>query len=139
MQTITKQVISELDVLFGLYQLALDYTDKIEGHSQENVQKGLDVRQRIIGKTAPCAKAAANLLKVFACAQNIPANERALVEEKRQMVKDTVSIMQRKEFGLMTGLAKNMKFIRAELAGINKKQIAAKAYIQAPRAAALSY
>lgn len=133
MDRLTSRTASELDVLYGLYQLALDYTDKIKPDDENEVSKWLETRQRILGKTDKASKTAAALLKEFAKKTNITASERALIEEKKNMIKDLLPILTKKEYELLNKMHYKMGSIRTELAGMARKQTAAKAYINAPK------
>ena len=134
MLPITQQITSEMDVLYGLYQLAIDYTSKIHPEKEVDNVKWLDTRQRILGKTAVVAQNAAELLKDFKTINNVPANERALIEEKKNLINDTLGRMRMKEIDVMKIMSSKMKSLRGELANITQRKKAAHAYITAPRA-----
>ena len=101
MLPITSQIASEMDVLYGLYKLANDFTRKIEPGKDQEVTKWLDTRQRILSKTAASSKFAAVLLKALEKEQNVPANEKALIEEKKNLVNDAMKNMQRTEYEIL--------------------------------------
>jgi len=134
MLSITIQVTSEMDVLYGLYQLAIDYTNKLEPEDNTGMIKGLDTRQRLLSRTASSTNIAATLLKKFDSANNIPANEKALVEEKKNLIKDCLLKMRQTESLLMRKMQKKMKNLRGELADITYRRKAAQSYSSAPRA-----
>ncbi len=133
MHAITQQVAAELDVLYGLYQLALDYTGKIKPEEEGEVLKWLQTRQRILGKTDIASKNAGALLKVFKTTKNIPANEQALILEKKKMIRDLLTTLRKTEFDLMKKMRTKMDSLRGELADVTRKNQAASAYVNAPR------
>ncbi|MBF0432864.1 MAG: hypothetical protein HQK83_16385 [Fibrobacteria bacterium] len=133
MLPVTTKTARELDVLYGLYQLAVDYTCKISAEDG-NAVKWIDTRQRLLGKTSIASKAATALLHLFYTTPNVPSNEKALIDSKKRMVKETLLQMQKAEFDIMKKMALKMKGIRGELAGVTRKSRAAAAYINAPRA-----
>ncbi|MFC1586338.1 hypothetical protein ACFL5V_12390 [Fibrobacterota bacterium] len=135
MLPITSQIASEMDVLYGLYQLAIDYTRKIEPEKEDGIVKWLDTRQRILSKTATASGSAVRLLKIFQVTYNVPANEKALIEEKRNMVRDIIKKMQRAEYDILKKMHKKMKSLRGELVNINHRNKAAQAYMNAPQPA----
>jgi hypothetical protein len=134
MLPITSQTAAELDVLFGLYQLAIEYTKKME-RDETHLVKWMDTRQRILGKTACASEKAVHLLKTFRITPNIPANEKALIDEKKNMIKEILPLIQQAEYKIMKKMNLRMKAIRSELAGLGRKQQASAAYLKAPRPA----
>ena len=73
------------------------------------------------------------LLKEFKIHKNISASERALIDEKKNMIKDLFTTLRKNEFELLSKMHLRMGSIRSELAGITKKKEASKAYMNAPR------
>ena len=64
----------------------------------------------------------------------MPANEKALVEEKRSLILDVAAKMQAADNQVMRAMQIRLASIRRELAGQTEKKNAMKAYINAPQA-----
>jgi len=134
MHALTHKVVSELDMLYGLYQLALDLAARIEPDDEIRTQRVMEARNRILDKTAAASGEAVNLLKAFRLEKQIPANERALVEEKRNLILDLGVKMQVADGKVMRAMQARLAGVRKELAGQTERKNAIKAYIHAPLA-----
>ncbi len=133
MHTFTSQLSSELDVLFGLYQLALDYTLKIEPDEPDEMTKWIDTRQRILSRTADASGSAIKLSRLFEMTPNVPANERALIDEKRSMIKDVLKRMKKVEHEIMQRMHSKMTALKREMTNVTQRKQAARSYMSAPR------
>jgi hypothetical protein len=133
MQPITRQLISELDLLYGLYQLALDYGQKIKP-DDDQATIWLAARDKILQRTDAASGETVRLLKQFELHHNIPANEKALVEEKRFLIADLGIKMNVADNKILKSMLVKMSQIRHELADQIERKNAIKAYIQAPMA-----
>ncbi len=132
MQTLTQQIVSNLDVLFGLYQLALDYAKKISPEEEEEALKWIGYRAKILDRTEHVSREAAAMLREFDALRNVPAAERALVEEKRNLIQDLSFKMNHVDNLLLRNLQTRLADVRQELAVQNHRKDAIKAYIRAP-------
>lgn len=132
MHALTQKVVAELDVLYGLYQMAADVTRKIVPDDEAKIQKVLDARQKILDHTGRASEALAGLLRELRAERLIPANERALVEEKRNLLLDAGTRIQAIDHQMIRQMQAKMAEIRKELAVQTERKNAAKAYIQAP-------
>lgn len=133
MHALTQQVVSELDVLYGLYQMAGDVTRKLEPEDEAKIQKVLDARQRILDHTARASEALSASLKLFQAERVIPSNERALVEEKRNLLLDAGARIQAIDHQMIRQMQAKMADIRKDLATQTERKNAAKAYLQTPQ------
>ena len=134
MHPVTLKLAGELDVLYGLYQLALEYTGKLRSEPAETMDRWLDARQRLLSKTQTASKTASGLMKTFKGLTQVTENERALIREKKALVEDLLHDMQRMENETMRVMRQKMRDIRSELAGVHHKKKAASAYLNAPAA-----
>jgi hypothetical protein len=132
MHALTQKIIAELDVLYGLYQMAADVTKKIAPEDEVRIRKVLDAREKILGHTARASEALSALLKEFQAERLIPANERALVEEKRNLLLDAGARIQAIDHQMIRQMQSKMAEIRKELAEYTERKNAAKAYLKAP-------
>ena len=135
MHPITRQLISELDLLYGLYQLALDYGQKIKP-DDDQADIWLTARDKILQRTDTASGETIRLLKQFELQPNIPANEKALVEEKRFLIADLGIKMNAADNKILKTMLIKMSQIRHELANQIERKNVIKAYIQAPMARA---
>lgn len=137
MHHLTSKIVAELDLLYGLYQLAVDLAKRIKPEDEENTARVIEARQKILERTAATSKEAAALLKAYKEERIIPANERALVEEKRNLIVDIGARMQQADNQVMRLMQAKLASLRREMAGQTEKKNAIKAYINAPQAQAL--
>lgn len=137
MHSLTVQIVAELDQLYGLYQLAVDLSKRIKPDEEELTARVIEARQKILDRTSEGSKAAASLLKAFREERIIPANEKALVEEKRNLIADIAGKMQAADGQVMRQMQVKLAAIRREMAGQTEKKNAMRAYINAPQATAL--
>jgi hypothetical protein len=138
MHALTQQVVAELDVLYGLYQMAGDVTRKLAPEDEAKIQKVLDARQRILDHTARASEALSASLKRFQAERVIPSNERALVDEKRNLLLDAGARIQAIDHQMIRQMQAKMAEIRKDLASQTERKNAARAYLQAPHAQALA-
>lgn len=134
MHPLTTRIVAELDLLYGLYQLAVDLSRRIKPEDEENTARVIEARQKILDRTAATSKEAGALLKAFREEKMMPANEKALVEEKRSLILDVAARMQAADNQVMRAMQLKLAAIRRELAGQTEKKNAMKAYINAPQA-----
>lgn len=139
MNPLTTRLISELDLLYGLYQLATDLSRRIRPDDEENTLRVIEARQKILDRSAAASKEAAALLKAFREERMMPANETALVEEKRSLILDIAAKMQAADNQVMRAMQVKLGSIRRELAGQTERRNAMKAYITAPQAQMLAH
>ncbi len=132
MQTLTHQIVGHLDVLYGHYQLALDYARKISPEEDGEALKWIGYRQKILDRTESISREAAAMLREFDVMKNVPASERALVEEKRNLIQDISFKMNHVDNQLLRNLQSRLSEVRFELAAQNNRKDAIKAYIRAP-------
>jgi hypothetical protein len=137
MHALTVQIVAELDQLYGLYQLAVDLSRRIKPDDEATTARVIEARQKILERTAVSSKEAAGLLKAFKEERMLPANERALVEEKRSLILDIAAKMQAADNQVMRLMQAKLAAVRREMAGQTEKKNAIKAYITAPQATAL--
>lgn len=133
MHVLTQQVVAELDVLYGLYQMAADVTRKLAPEDEAKIQKVLDARQRILDHTSRASEALSASLKRFQAERVIPSNERALVDEKRNLLLDAGARIQAIDHQMIRQMQAKMAEIRKDLASQTERKNAAKAYLQAPQ------
>lgn len=137
MHPLTTQIVSELDLLYGLYQLAVDLSRRIKPDEEETTSRIIEARQKILDRTAVTSREATALLKAFREEKMMPANETALVEEKRSLILDMAAKMQAADNQVMRAMQMKLGSIRRELASQTEKKNAMKAYINAPQAGML--
>ncbi|HKP94153.1 MAG TPA: hypothetical protein VJ385_00210 [Fibrobacteria bacterium] len=133
MHPLTQQIVSELDMLYGLYQMAVDLTKRIRAEDEATTQRVLDARQKVLDHTDKASKDLAALLKAFRAEKLIPSNETALVEEKRNLILDVGARIQAVDHQMIRQMQAKMAEIRKELAGQTERKNAVKAYIKAPQ------
>jgi len=133
MHPLTAKIVAELDQLYGLYQLAVDLSRRIRPDDEETTARVLEARQKILDRTAAGSREAAALLKSFREEKLMPANERALVEEKRSLILDIAAKMQAADSQVMRAMQAKLAALRKEMAGQTEKKNAARAYITAPQ------
>jgi hypothetical protein len=138
MHALTQQVVAELDVLYGLYQMAGDVTRKLAPEDEIKIQKVLEARQRILDHTSRASEALSASLKRFQVERIIPSNERALVDEKRNLLLDAGARIQAIDHQMIRQMQAKMAEIRKDLASQTERKNAAKAYLQAPQAQMLT-
>lgn len=134
MHPLTVKIVAELDQLYGLYQLAVDLSRRIRPDEEEATARVIEARQKILERTAAGSREAAALLKSFREEKLMPANEQALVEEKRSLILDIAAKMQAADNQVMRSMQAKLSAIRKEMAGQTEKKNAARAYITAPQA-----
>lgn len=134
MQPITENLVRELDLLFSLYELAADYASRIQPGEMEEAGKYLEARQKILSRTEISAREVLRLSRLFDEGRNIPLSERALVEERRNMIYDLSLRMQRLDSQILKVMQQKLTEVRKELAGQTERTSAIKAYIKAPQA-----
>jgi len=132
MHSLTQKIISEIDVLYGLYQMAADVTRKIVPEDEARIQKVIDAREKILGQTTQASQALSGLLQQFQAERLVPSNERALVEEKRNLLLDAGARIQAIDHQMIRQMQGKMAEIRKQLATYTERKNAAKAYIRAP-------
>jgi hypothetical protein len=132
MHPLTQKVIAEIDVLYGLYQMAADVTRKIVPEDEARIQKVIEAREKILEHTAQASNALSALLKDLQAERLIPSNERALVEEKRNLLLDAGARIQAIDHQMIRQMQSKMAEIRKQLATYTERKNAAKAYIRAP-------
>ncbi len=132
---ITKQLVGELDLLYGLYQLAIEYGQKI---TPDDDQAGLwlDAREKILHRTDIASKEVVKLLQQFESVPLTPANEKALVEEKRFLIADLGLKMKAADNRTLKAMQIKLAEIRGQMASQTERKNAMRAYIQAPLAQA---
>ncbi len=133
MHALTHQIVAELDVLYGLYQMAADVTRKIVPADEAKTERVLEARQKILDHTSRSSTTLTGLLKDYQGEKLIPSNERALVEEKRNLVLDAGARIQAVDHQMVRQMQAKMAEIRKELAEHTERKNAAKAYILAPQ------
>jgi hypothetical protein len=133
MHSLTQKIVAELDVLYGLYQMAVDVSKKINAEDEAKTQRVLEARQKILDHTTRASATLAGLLKAYQAEKLVPSNERALVEEKRNLLLDVGARIQAVDHQMVRQMQSKMAEIRKELAAHTERKNAAKAYIQAPQ------
>lgn len=134
MHELTQKITAELDMLYGLYQMAVDVTKRIRPEDEEKTQRVLDARQKILDHTSRSSEELVVLLKAFHAERLIPSNEKALVEEKRNLIQDVGARIQAADHQMIRQMQAKMSEIRRELADQTERKNAMKAYIRAPQA-----
>ncbi len=133
MHPLTQKIVAELDMLYGLYQMAVDLTKRIQPQDEDKTRRVLDARQKILDHTDKGSKELTELLKAFRAERLIPSNEMALVEEKRNLILDVTARIQAVDHQMIRQMQAKMTEIRKELAAQTERKNAVKAYIKAPR------
>jgi len=134
MHELTQNVVTELDVLYGLYQMAADLSKRMNVGDDELNTRLIDARKKILEHTAKSSQEVVNMLSAFHAQKFIPQNEKALVDEKRNLVLDVGLKMQTVDNQMVRLMHARMQAIRAELADHTERKNGIKAYIQAPKA-----
>jgi hypothetical protein len=132
MHALTQQIVTELEVLYGLYQMVADVTKKIVPEDEAKVQRVLEARQKILDHTTRASAALGLLLKAYQAERLIPGNERALVEEKRNLLMDAGARIQAVDHQMVRTMQAKLGEIRKDLAEHTERKNVMKAYIQAP-------
>jgi hypothetical protein len=135
MHPLTQKIVAELDMLYGLYQMAVDLTQRIKPEDEDKTRRVLEARQKVLDHTDKGSKELAELLKAFRAERLIPSNEAALVEEKRNLLLDVGARIQAVDHQMIRQMQVKMAGIRRELAGQTERKNAVKAYIRSPRPA----
>jgi hypothetical protein len=135
MHPLTQKIVAELDMLYGLYQMAVDLTQRIKPEDEDKTRRVLEARQKVLDHTDKGSKELAELLKAFRAERLIPSNEAALVEEKRNLLLDVGARIQAVDHQMIRQMQAKMAGIRKELAGQTERKNAVKAYIRSPRPA----
>lgn len=133
MHQTTQTVVAELDVLYGLYQMAVDLSKRIQPADDVTTGRVLEARKKILDHTAHASQEVVAMLKAFQAEKFIPANEKALVEEKRSLVLDMGIKMQAVDNQMVRLMQTRMQSLRAELADQTERKNGIKAYIQSPK------
>lgn len=134
MHPLTEKIVAELDQLYGLYQMAVDLSRRIRPEDEELTSRVIEARQKILDRTAAGSREAAALLQGFRAEKLMPANERALVEEKRSLILDIAAKMQAADNQVMRAMQARLTALRKEMAGQTEKKNAIRAYITSPQA-----
>jgi hypothetical protein len=132
MHPITVKLSASLDLLYGLYLLALDHVATADADDDEGLTGLLNARDSLIARTTTSAAEAQKHFSVFDHETRVPAAERALIEEKRRMIQDVTAKLQRADHQLLRAMHNRMGVLRKELAGQQERKQAIKAYITAP-------
>lgn len=132
MHALTQKTVAELDMLYGLYQMAADVTRKLVPQDEARIRKVIEARQKILDHIGRAAAALPALLAEFHAERLIPSNERALVEEKRNLLLDAGARVQAIDHQMIRQIQAKLGEIRKELASHTEKKNAVKAYIKAP-------
>lgn len=132
MHPVTEKLSGSLDLLYGLYLLALDHVAAADAEDDEALVGLLEARDGLVARTTAAAEEARKLFPSFDAEKRVPASERALVEEKRRMIHDVTAKLQRADHQLLRAMHARMGVLRKELAGQQERKQAIKAYITAP-------
>ncbi len=138
MLPLTERLVGELDMLYGLYLLAMDHVRQLDAEDEEASARILDAREKVLERTTQAAAAATRLLRAFEVERNIPAGERALVEEKRRMIQDVMTRLQQADSQVLRAMHSRFSALRRELARHTERRDVIRAYITAPAAASLA-
>jgi hypothetical protein len=138
MHPLTQKIVAELDMLYGLYQMAVDLTQRIRPEDEDKTRRVLEARQKVLDHTDKGFKELAGLLKGFRAERLIPSNETALVEEKRNLLLDVGARIQAVDHQMIRQMQVKMAGIRKELAIQTERKNAVKAYIRSPRPISLA-
>jgi hypothetical protein len=133
MHPLTQKITAELDMLYGLYQMAADLTKRIRADDEAKTQRVLEARQKILDHTTRSSQELSGLLNEFAAERLIPSNEKALVEEKRNLILDVGARIQAVDHQMIRQMQAKMAEIRRELADQTERKNAVKAYLRAPQ------
>lgn len=133
MNPLTHQIVTELDVLYGLYQMAVDLSKRIVAEDEDKTQRVLEARQKILEHTGAAARQVVDLMKAFQAEKIIPSNEKALVDEKRNLILDMGARMKAADHQMLRQMQTKLSEIRKELASQTERKNVLKAYIQAPK------
>ncbi len=133
MHPITQQIVTELDVLYGLYQMAVDINKRVLHGDDEVADRVLEARAKILEKSGSVSQEVISMLKSFQAEKWIPSNEKALVEEKRSLVLDMGIKIQAADNQVVRFMQSKLQTVRAELAEQTERKNVIKAYIQAPQ------
>jgi hypothetical protein len=131
MHLATTELARQLDMLYGLYQLALDLCQSISMDEPELINKRLTERQRLVRKTEAIALEAQAALRNY---ENlaVPANEKALITEKRQMILDILGRTCDAENAVLRSMHNRMVVVRQELVRMDTNKRAIAAYQKIP-------
>ncbi len=132
MHPVTEKLSGSLDLLYGLYLLALDHVAAADAEDDEALIGLLEARDGLVARTTAAAEEARKLFPSFDAETRVPASERALVEEKRRMIHDVTAKLQRADHQLLRAMHARMGVLRKELAGQQERKHAIRAYITAP-------
>lgn len=121
----------QLDMLYSLYELALDLCKSLTLQEPEMLGKRLTERQRLLRKTEAIAAEAQQALRAFDTLA-VPANEKALIAEKRQMVLDLLGRMCDAENAVLKAMHGHMVGVRHELVRMDTQKRAITAYGKTP-------
>lgn len=132
MHPATLSVGRQLDMLFGLYQIALDLCCGIDVDDTELLQRRITERQRLVRKTEVIVEEAQVALRAFEALPGLPSNEQALISEKRQLILDLLTRNTEAEHALLKAMHARMVGVRKELVGFDGRQRAIQAYGRAP-------
>lgn len=127
----TTDLARQLDMLYGLYQLALDLCQSISMDEPELLNKRLIERQRLVRKTESIALEAQTALRDYE-GLAVPANEKALIAEKRQMILDILGRTCDVENTVLRAMHSRMVLVRHELVGMDTNKRAIAAYQKTP-------
>ncbi len=133
MHVLTQKITTELDMLYGLYQMAVDLTKRIRPDDEDKTQRVLEARQKILDHTTRSSEELVGLFEAFHAERLIPSNEKALVEEKRNLIQDVGARIQAADHHMIRQMQAKMSEIRRDLADATERKNAVKAYIKAPR------
>ena len=133
MHALTQKIVTELEVLYGLYQMAADVTKKILPEDEERIQRVLEARQKILDHTTKASAALATLLKAYQAERLIPGNERALVEEKRNLLMDAGARIQAVDHQMIRQMQAKLGEIRKDMAEHTERKNVMKAYMKTPQ------
>ncbi|MDB5106635.1 MAG: hypothetical protein JWP91_4324 [Fibrobacteres bacterium] len=133
MHPLTQKIVAELDMLYGLYQMAVDLTKRIRPEDEAKTQRVLEARQKVLDHTTKASEDLVDLFKAFQAERLIPSNEKALVEEKRNLIQDVGARIQAADHHMIRQMQAKMAEIRKQLAEHTERKNAMKAYIKAPQ------
>jgi hypothetical protein len=136
MHSATLSLGRQLDMLYGLYMLALDLCRGIAVDDDEIMSRALIERQRLLRKTAAIADEAQAALRVYEEMPGFPANEQALITEKRHMILDVLGRLSEAENTMLKAMHTRMVGVRHELVRMDSRKRAINAYGQMPAMAA---
>ena len=135
MLALTHKLVAELDLLYGLYHLAVDLARRIQPEDEALTERVLEARAKLLDRTGAASEEVKKLLREFAEEKLVPANEKALVEEKRKLILDLGTRIQAADHQVIRAMQGKLAGIRKELAGQTERRNAIRAYIQAPQTA----